>query len=168
MNNKKETMDKNGQQEIVGFVLIVVVVIIGLMVFLLVFLGNKNTEIESFAVQNMISAIFKTTSKCAVSFEPQFDDYEALFKSCKAGERCNNLNVNTCDYLNTSLGGVIKSLISTEASINAYKFDFLEKDSNGESGILTISEGRCNSTRQGAQRAISYRGETLIVRVSVC
>ena len=71
-----------GQQEMVGFILIVVLVVIGLMVFLILSVRNSPEPVNSLAVENMLASIMKHTTECAIVFEPQFDSFEDLFKSC--------------------------------------------------------------------------------------
>ena len=74
--------DKAGQQEIVGFVLIVVLVMVGLMIFLIISVRDSGETGSSEGVSNMLDVLFKTTSDCAIVYEPDFDDFEDLFKSC--------------------------------------------------------------------------------------
>jgi hypothetical protein len=57
--------NNKAQQEIVGFVLIVVLVMIGLMIFLVISLRTSPESGESLEVSNMLNAIMKSTTKCA-------------------------------------------------------------------------------------------------------
>ena len=87
---KIRKMKNNGQQEMVGFVLIVAIVMVGLMVFLVISLKNSDTEINSVEVDHLLNAILKHTTTCAIDFEPNYDDLEDLFKSCHKGDLCKN------------------------------------------------------------------------------
>jgi len=73
---------KVGQQEIVGFVLIVVLVVVGLMVFLIISLRDSPVDDDSVVVVNILDAVMKHTTECAVVYEPDYDNFEDLFKSC--------------------------------------------------------------------------------------
>ena len=66
---------KKGQQEIVGFVLIVVLVVVGMMVFLIISTRTSDDEVKSVEVGNMLDAIMKHTSECAVVYEPDYDNF---------------------------------------------------------------------------------------------
>ena len=156
---------KIGQQEMVGFVLIVVLVIIGLMVFLVISVRDSPDDEGSLEVENILNAVMRHTTGCAVVYEPDYDDFEDLFKSCYSGKQCGNLGVSACDYLNESLGSVLRDLMLSEASVGAYEFDFFVRDGDG---LLRISEGSCDGRLLGAQRSIVSGSESLVVRMRVC
>ena len=156
---------KLGQQEMVGLVLIVVVVIIGLMVFLVISVRDSPEDEGSLEVENILNSVMKHTTDCAVVYEPDYDDFEDLFKSCHRGRQCGNLGVLACDYLNESLSSVLSDLMLSEASVGGYEFDFFVRDGDG---ILRISEGRCDGRLIGAQRSIISGSESLVVRMRVC
>jgi hypothetical protein len=159
---------KRGQQEIVGFVLIVVIVVVALMVFLVISVRTGDDFENSVGVENMIDAIFAATSGCAISFEPKFDSYEDLMKSCADGERCDNLGILACESLNESLRDVMSDLVRSEASISGYQVSFFSSNGLGNEGVLEFSEGNCSGGVYGAQRTIVSGGDNLVFRISVC
>jgi len=156
--------NRKGQQEIVGFVLIVVLVVVGLMVFLVLSLRTSDEGDDSLEVANILSAVMKHTTECAIVREPDYDDFEDLFKSCNGGKRCNNLGEDACDYLNESLRNVVEALMATEASVSAYQVDFFAEEEDGQIGLLQIAEGSCAGTVSAAQRKIG----DLFVRMKIC
>lgn len=160
--------NKSGQQEIAGFVLIVVLVVVGLMIFLIISVRNSPKPENSLTVENMLASIMKQTTKCAIVFEPQFDNFEDLFKSCYKEEDCTNLGRSACDYLNESLRNVMGALIDSEATAGAYQLDFFVKDSEGQQGLLRIAEGNCTGSTLAAQRTIVSGSENLVVRIKIC
>jgi len=159
---------KTAQQEMVGFVLIVVLVVVALMIFLLIRLNKVPVELNSLEVDNFLEAIMSYTTKCAPNFEPQYDTFEELFKDCHRGRICKNLYLDSCEYLNESLKNVVESLISSEASVSAYRVDFLSRGNGLETGILRIEEGECKGVISSAQKVIISGSESLIVRASFC
>ena len=162
-------MNERGQQEIVGFVLIVVLVVIGLMVFLVIALRGGGEDLESVRVSNMLDVIMKSSTDCAIVYEPDYDDFEDLFKSCFKKKRCSNLGVDACKYLNESLSDVVESLIASEATINGWGIDFIESDDGGEVGIWRmIRWNNCSGKVSGAQRVIVSGGGNLIIRMKIC
>ena len=157
-----------GQQEMVGFILIVVLVVIGLMVFLILSVRNSPEPVNSLAVENMLASIMQHTTECAVVFEPQFDSFEDLFKSCYEGDDCSNLGLSACEYLNESLRDVMGALIESEATVESYQVDFFVREVSGQEGILRIVEGNCTGPSLAAQRSIVSGSESLVVRVKTC
>jgi len=160
--------DKRGQQEIVGFVLIVVLVVVGMMVFLIISTRTSDDEVKSVEVGNMLDAIMKHTTECAVVYEPDYDSFEDLFKSCHQGDQCSNLGLSACDYLNESLAAVLDGMFATEATVDAYQIDFFVKGDEGEEGLLRIFEGNCTGSVSSAQRSVVSHSDSLIIRMKVC
>jgi hypothetical protein len=154
-----------GQQEIVGFVLIVVIVMIAMMVFLIISVRDSGEEISSVGVSNMLDVLMKTTTECAVVYEPDYDDFEDLFKSCYKEDGCSNLDRPACEYLNESFMDVISSVVQSDASILGWSVDFFERDGVG---ILRWEEGNCTRGVSGAQRSIVSGGDSLVVRMRIC
>ena len=64
-------MGKRGQQEIVGFVLIVVLVIIGLMFFLLYSLKNNTNKKSDVGLEKLLTSINHYTTTCTIQNEKQ-------------------------------------------------------------------------------------------------
>ena len=160
---------KKGQQEIVGFVLIVVLVVVGLMVFLIISLRDAPENEGSLEVENMLDALMRHTTECAIVYEPDYDDFEALFKSCHEGDRCSNLGKDACDYLNESLADVVGAMVASEATVGFYQVDFLVKDDVVEEGLLRISGGvNCTGSLNGAQRSVVSGSDSLVIRLKVC
>lgn len=158
-------MRNRGQQEIVGFVLIVVLVVIGLMVFLIISLRDTPENTSSLEVKNILNVIMKHTTECAIVYEPNYDDFEDLFKSCYQEKQCSNLGLSACDYLNDSLRLVLRDLMDGEAMVGAYELDFFTKDGDG---LLRISDGNCTGGVNAAQRNIVSSSDSLIIRMKTC
>ncbi len=181
-----KTRDKKAQQEIVGFVLIVViVVVIGL--FLLVFyLRQPAVEHKSLDIQNFLQASMKYTTECAESIEPL--SLEDLIKSCYKNERCLNEKI-ACDILNDTLSEITHEswLTSPQKPVNAYSIltyyeesSLLEKETSErkeedeEAGkfvkqeILSLKEDNCTGTKTGAQHLISNYPGKIIINMEIC
>jgi len=161
-------MKDRGQQEMVGFVLIVILVVVGLMVFLVISIRSGDDEVKSVGVENMLNALMKQTTDCAVVYVPDYDDFEDLFKSCHQGDQCSNLGVDACDYLNESLRVVLDGMFATETTVDAYQIDFFVKDDEGQSGLLRIFGGNCTGTVTSAQRSVISHSDSLVIRLKIC
>ena len=152
----------------VGFILIVVLVMIGLMVFLIISLRTSPEEADSLEVENMLSAIMSHTTECAIPVVPYYETFEDLFKSCYENDDCSVVDQPSCEYLNETLEAILEDLMATEATIVAYRVDYLVADDEGQEGLLRISEGECTGEVSGAQRKISAGSDDLIVQLKIC
>jgi hypothetical protein len=164
-------MKSKGQQEIVGFVLIVVLVVIAMMVFLLISLrGDNNEEKNSLEVKNLLDSIMGYTTSCAIVFEPQYDTMEDLFKSAFESKTCSNLNKPALNYLNESLVAILGNLTLTESTVVGYRLDFLQRQDNIEMGILEVFGGNCSISKRSefAQRNIISGESRLLIRLKLC
>lgn len=161
-------MNNKAQQEMVGFVLIVVIVVIGMMVFLIISLKNSPEAKNSVEVGNALSAIMKQTTGCAIVYVPNYDNFEDLFKDCYKDKMCSNLGISACKYLNKTLRVVVKDMMNTESGVNAYQVNFFSKDDSGRRGILTFHSGNCTGKVDAAQRSIMSGSESLVVQMKVC
>jgi hypothetical protein len=108
------------------------------------------------------------TTDCTLVFEPQYENVGDLFKSCHKNQKCKNLNISACDYLNESLLEIMDEIIDTEATINAYQVEFFQKDSEGETGFLNLLQGNCTGELLATQRNIVAGSDNLIIRLKIC
>ena len=157
-----------GQQEMVGFILIVVIVMIGLMVFLIISLRTSPEKLDSLEVGNMLNAIMMHTTDCAIPAIPYYETFEDLFKSCYENDDCAGVNRPACEYLNETLREILADLMDTEATVSAYQMDISVAGDEGQEGLLRIFEGNCTGTALGAQRKISAGAEDLIIQLRIC
>lgn len=162
----KMISQKKGQQEIVGFVLIVVLVVVGLMVYLGISLRSGIENVDSVEVENMLDAMMKQTTECAIVYEPDYDDFEDLFKSAYKGSKCSNLGESAKEYLNSSIREVLGDMVRSDATIKAYELQFYEKDSQDYE--LIFFEGSCSGTINSAQRIITTGSDRLVVVLKIC
>ena len=173
---KLRSINKTAQQEMVGFVLIVVLVVIALMVFLVISVRKSASEddsLQSLEVENMLNVLMSSTTECAIVFEPEYDSIEDLIKSCYKNQECRNLDKMACDYLDENLNEVMLELINTESTINAYELEIFRKNSGGgaensEKEILKISKNQCSGRVMGSQRNIAIDTGSIIVRLRFC
>ena len=160
---------KKAQNEMVGFILMVVLVMIGLMIFLVISLRTSPDAADNLEVSNMLSAIMTHTTACAIPSTPYYENFEDLFKSCYENDDCAGTVGPACDYLNETLPAILEDLMASEATVDSYQLDFSVADEIGVQGIIRIFEGECEGEVLGSQRKISIsRGEDLIVRLRIC
>jgi hypothetical protein len=161
--------NKRAQQEMIGFVLIVVIVIIGLLVFLIFSVKQHNIP-ENDIANNILSSIMKTTTRCAIVYEPDYDDIRDLFKSCYDSRQCSNTMEMSCDVLEDSLTSMLNEVLVLEPTITAYQLDLFESDSEGTINRLHLINGQCNGTVYGSEpHSIRISSsQDLIVTLRIC
>ena len=85
---------KKGQEEIMGFILIIVmIVVIGL--FMLFFMKAKVNEEKDFQLDNLIEALLKTSVG--------EKNVEAMIKDCESGENCKMLEGNLTGIIDVAM-----------------------------------------------------------------
>lgn len=135
---------KSAQQEMVGFILIVILVIVALMVFLVISMSKPLVSVESKLATNLLSSVMSYTTDCIVS-EPYRENVMELIIECHEGSKCGNLDKMACDYLNETLVKVMSSLTESENSILSYQFTaYWEKEDEEKSTTFySLSTGNC-------------------------
>lgn len=143
------------QQEIAGFVLIVLVVSVIGVVFLSIAFGKPETSKQtSVEVSNLLIASMYYTTDCAVNYIPQYRDVQDLIKECyndKIGNYRECLGgEKVCLALEKNLKNILdKSLVVGGGSANkAYKLDiYFTGDSSdpnltSREDILSLENGK--------------------------
>ena len=160
---------KKGQQEMVGFVLIVAIVLIALMVFLVISIRNRTEFKQSDDVENFINVLMAHTTECAIVYEPDYDNVIDLVKNCYNNRKCANLNKMACEYLNESLNLIMEKVMETDASIAAYELDLIyENDEERSYVIPSILKGNCSGSVYGGQQLISVESGKITVIAKFC
>jgi len=102
-------MRRKGQEEIVGFVLIVVIVSIMFLIFLGISLRNPTgIEKESRDVYQFLESLIEYTSECALRFEPAFSSVGKLIRECyeRPSAECTS-GEGVCDVLDENLRDIL-------------------------------------------------------------
>ena len=183
---KQKRKSKHAQQEIIGFVLIIVIVSIIGIIFLGLSIGrgesSKQTSIE---ISNLLEASMYYTTDCAISFRPQYKDGQDLVKACWNTNKCLDENdeatIDACEVLNETLKTIIGDglMVCDDENIcvnNAYNLDIyyspLDLELPNEE-ILSFQEGvfeNCKSEFGGSHaiQLTSITAGTLNLELEVC
>jgi hypothetical protein len=125
---------KKGQEEMVGFVLIVVIVAIMGLVFLAFSMRQSGKGIggkESAEMDDMLTSMVYYTTDC--NFRGINQSINDLIKDCASGtpRECSTDN-NSCDFLNATLKSMLNQFMKTESlasmPIHAYNLSFSSGD----------------------------------------
>jgi competence protein ComGC len=145
---------KKAQEEIVGFVLVVVIVAVIFLVFLGITIRQKSpvTQRESGDVSQFIGSMMEYTTDCAITSDSAYISLGDAVRECYSGSVCRN-SERSCDTLNRTLQGAIESnwKMGPDRPIKGYIFNSTYVSGNILRGILTIKKGNCTAERIGGE-----------------
>jgi hypothetical protein len=145
---------KRGQEEIVGFVLIIILVSVILLIFLSFSLRNsKGVEIESYEVEGFIQAFLQHTSDCEDALG--FLSMQQLIFSCDSNEMCLDER-NTCAVMESTLKEICKASWNAEGDspIKGYNLRIVSDDTE----LFLLQEGNITQNYKGAAQDFVKRG----------
>tara|TARA_Y100000310_G_scaffold304178_1_gene343093 strand:+ start:524 stop:1078 length:555 start_codon:yes stop_codon:yes gene_type:complete len=180
---KQRKTKKKSQQEIIGFVLIIVIVSVIGVVFLSLSIGRgEPSEQTSIEVSNLLESSMYYTTDCAVNFVPQYKNGQDLVKACWNGDRCldenNEHTIGACEFLNNTLKTIIEQGLEVcdECVNKAYKLNIyyspLDLEMPNEE-VFGFNQGvfdECKSTFGGSHSIYlsSITSGTLNLELEVC
>lgn len=173
---KRNYGNRKAQEEITGFIIIVLFVTIVILVlggFFMYRLKDTSPK-DSQEISQFLDSIMEYSSDCAKSYEPNYLKINELISACDSGISCVS-GETACSSLNRTLRDLIKSnwRASDERYIKGYLFDVYHKRADGtrtQVGHLTpIFEGSCGSTAiRKAEVPISGSTGDIIVKFEIC
>ena len=170
---------KQGQEELVGFVLVVVLVAVaGIILLGLVFrIEGERTETNSAEISQFLESAFLTTTPCHIS-SPQFPALLGELAAVCADDKKRRCREGTevCSVLNSSVNGAINSgwAVGTSSVTNGYKFQIIlttnrTRESSGDS-ILSLQKGTCTGEYRVGEHLQPgmRRGNVLVTTLKLC
>jgi hypothetical protein len=170
--------NKQGQQEIAGFVIIIIIVCVIGLIFLSLSIGRmKSPKESSIEISNLIEASMLHTTDCAISFVPQYQSIQELIvKTYDDGsQKCMN-EKTVKEELQASLKKLFDSgLAIGENSVNkGYNSEIYYQDlkiDNPRNVLANFSGGNfanCSSIITGDDIIPSGDYGTLSLELEVC
>ena len=167
-------INKRGQEEMVGFVLVMVVVAVIFLVFLGISLRNPVVEVgkESREVQMFLSSLLDISSDCALGFEPNFADVDTLISEChqSSGKKCVD-DRRVCDIAEEVVGAALKQgwHVGNASVLKGYEFVVVYATNGSEDvSVLGVSEGNCVGEKSGASTVRPAFPGTLVTKMELC
>jgi hypothetical protein len=157
--------NKSGQEEIVGFALIIIIVSVVLLVFLSISLRDDEREIvESYEIESFIQASLQHTSECRRSDNLGYLSVQRLIFGCDMENFCLD-GKYVCDALNETLMEIMDEnwKYGVDRPIKGRKLEIL---SDGAI-ILFIEEGNKASNSKGAVQEFFRSGSEIVVNFEV-
>jgi hypothetical protein len=156
-------ISRRAQEEIVGFVLVILLVSVVFLVFLgISFRSDSSVGQESIEIYQFLESVMEHTSECAIGFEPDFSSLGELLEECNEGRRCVN-GKDACDVLNESLRSVLDASwnIGPEATIKGYEFSSVYSESEI---IVSFTKGECGGRFRGSE----YLKSEIVSSLKIC
>ena len=156
-------LDKKGQEEIVGFV--VIVVIVGVIILILLgFLLNSPDEsaIESYEVESFIDSMLQYTTNCESQLE--YLSVQKLIAYCENEEICLNRE-DSCNILNSTIKEIIENgwNVNEQSAVKAYEFNIFNEDIE----IFSVEKGNKSSSYKGSYQDFVRSGKEYKVSLTI-
>ena len=160
---KERSKFKRGQEEMVGFGLIIIIVAL-ILLFLLWFSNSRSSKssVESYEVESFVKAFLQYTTECE-NRRDGFLEVQDLIFECVDNEVCLD-GRNSCEVLNATLGNIVDNSfkVSMDSPVKGY---WLEINRENQ-GLVKIEEGNKTGNSKGAGEDFSKRGESIEILFS--
>jgi hypothetical protein len=106
-------MKRKAQQEIIGFVVIMLIIVIAGVLFLRFYLKSGSQVLNDDAeIKNFLESSAKYTSNCYIASESKFKTLEELITDCYSNKICSDRR-NSCEVVNETYSEMLNQLWST-------------------------------------------------------
>jgi hypothetical protein len=163
---------RRGQEEIVGFIIIVVIVALAGVAFLGFSLMKQDTQTvtESYEVTQLLNSMMQYTTNCSIGDEGRDRMLEMTLIDCSKNnaESCIS-GQKICDAANESALNLLEAalLVTNESSTKGYLFNATYESVLGSSKIIGLAKGDCNGSYKAADEAYSDYGTNGKLRVNL-
>jgi len=170
-SNTMKIISKKGQEEMVGFVLVVVIVAVIFLVFLAIFVRQITpaTQKGSGDVFQYLESMMQYTTDCAIRYEPAFSSLDTLIGDCYSDSMCVS-GKSACETLNRTLREAIKSNwnIGADRPTKGYMFNSTYKSGTIINDVIYIQEGNCSGNKIGAEYSTPEQPGDIINTLTFC
>jgi hypothetical protein len=165
-------MKKQGQEEMVGFVLIMVVVAVIFLIFLGIFIrkGPSDSISDSQELSIFLDSALEYTTNCEISGDRK--SVSDLIREChnNEGNSCNNGD-NVCEHLTQELSNIVEASwdFSFESSKIGYYLSIFEPRSNENINEFPIDSALCDRINiRKVDKLISSTSGPIRIELTIC
>lgn len=157
--NRRLLSGKSGQEEMVGFGLIIIIVAIIFIVLISLYIKKPTEELSDYEINSFIQSALQYTTTCEdVSGNLTL---QKVIGKCQDNELCAYRNMNPCIILNATIKNMIKESwgnVGTEGQIRGYNFiiNVTERTSEEEIQFLNIKNGVATNEYRGSGQTLPY------------
>lgn len=152
---------RKGQEEMVGFAMIVIIVAIVLLIFLGISINKPKTQaVESYEVESFIQAMLQHTTECSMDYGFSYEPLTDLITECDSEQICYN-EKSACDILNSTLKDILDESWKTGENmpIKGYELGIISKDRT----VLNMTKGNMTNNYKGSIQDFVKKGVTFSV-----
>ena len=145
--------NKFGQEEMVGFALILILVAIIILVFIGFSIRNPEKEsVESYEVESFLHSTLQYTSECENNIEKL--SIKKLIVLCNAKNKCLDER-DSCDLLKIELENILNESwqIGEERPVKGYELTIRINENN--QSLLEIKKGEITKSLKGSSQPLS-------------
>jgi len=146
-----DIMNKKGQEEMVGFALIVIIVSVIILVFLGFFLSSKNNEsTKTLEAENFVLSSLQYSTECTDYYG--YISLKNLIFLCNSQTDCVS-GQDSCEVLNSTLQGILNQSwkVGGGSSIKGYELNI----SSNTGWILDMEKGNLTGNSEGTLQPFS-------------
>ncbi len=171
----KLRVEKRGQEEIVGFVLIVVLVVIVAVIFLGIRLRNPQTvQKDSEIIYQFLESSMEQTTLCKTTENGNFLSMDDLVRACHSANAVCVSGSDSCVLLDETMGRMLNSTwkVGPEYPFKGYTANGVYfSNSSGQSqkeDIFNITQGICQNSFVGSSYLIPEFPGSITITVKLC
>ncbi len=160
---------KKAQEEMIGFVLIVVLIVVAGVVFLGFSLRKPIESGKSPELQVFLESSSLITTNCSINFVPQYDSLQDLIKSCHKNKKCLS-GEPACEVLEQEFQYLLENSfpVNENTKYKGYKLRiYYSANNTGKTDILNINKSNC-SRGYGADKFIDFYPGVITTELEVC
>ena len=165
MVNKNMIKSKKGQEEVIGFVLIVVLVAIIALVFLVINLRKPVERLPSAELESFLQSSMYYSTDCFISPETRYSLKEIIVSCAETNDLCLN-SKTVCQTLNETATRLLKEGIApcSDCPKKAYRFRVFD----GNRTVIELKEGNCTGDRVFSQLFLHVYSGKLTNELEIC
>lgn len=143
-------MEKNkklGQEEMVGFVLIMILVMVILLIVIgFVLTGKGGIEEKDYQLDSFLESALQVTTNCSVG--GKILSLKDMVPQCATKQKCENIDEDICKKMESMFRGMINQSFnpSKESYVKSYSLNVYKIESENKETVVSISEGSQTKT----------------------
>ncbi len=158
--------NKRGQEEIVGFAVIIIIVAIILLFLLSFYIRSDRSEgVESFEANSFLQSSLHITTKCSGTGGEYYNIQDLIYECSNGRQECQD-GRSTCDVLEDTFTNLVNSSwpFGKDRPIKGYELNIT---SNRNEVIPSLSEGNQTSNYRVASQDFVRRSERIRINFRV-
>lgn len=164
-------MKNKGQEEIVGFIIIIIIMSIVALIFLAFGFRESGNTNESVEAKHLLGSVLEFTSDCAIGYIPAYGKISGLIRECNSnsGGKCVD-GREVCKALNSTLEDMFETGIKFGENrlIRGYVFKADYGLENNFEQVIYLTSGNCSAGISGAEYPIPANPGRIITRIELC